>query len=250
MPTEQSPLRQRVREELLRLRKLSTGVTVEAIALSPTICALLGAGDPYIAYTTLQHRFLDLEPTKELSALAASLGLTADGDTHLKRLDAYGLEAYLDQRQVRRYSDKGVNIAADLITTNWPTQTVPQLTVSVDYDNRTLPPVWGIHLMTKHLHVVEMKPLRPIIRLGETTSEPDLVLITREDQRWQYSATADPLFLSDEQQETSLSLSWRGELWPKFNVEWITPSPLMVTESLGNKLMLRLRNSNQDDSSD
>jgi hypothetical protein len=238
---EAPSLQQRVRGELLRLRKLPTGLTVETMALSPTICGLLGAGDPYVAYTSLQHRLLEAVGSRELDALTASLGLSAEGDTHLKRLDAYGAHIHLDQRQVRRYSDKGVDMAVELITTNWPTQTVPQLTALVQYASGSASAEWHIQVFTRWLDVVAMRAPALTLMSGSTRKELEPHWAADQQDVWDTAATTEPLIITDSKEETSLILVWRGELWPKFNTQWLTPSPSMVSESLGNKLMLRLR---------
>ena len=229
-------LEDRVLAELLQLRKQATGVTVDTLARAPVICALLGAGDPYIAYTRLSHEILDSDLDLAVMAAAASLGFMADGDTHLKRLDALGLDVGMEQRQVRRYSDRGVRTPARLIATNWPTETVPQLTAAVLRSGEG----WEVHLATARLLVVEMRQVSVTLLAGDTREDLAPEWATTNDETWQHAHTAQPLRVPDNVQETSVVLVWRGELWPKYAVTWVGEHADATSESLGNKLMLRL----------
>lgn len=229
-------LEERVLAELLQLRKHTTGVTVEALAYAPVICALLGAGDPYVAYTRLSHEILNSDLDLAVRAAGASLGLLADADTHLKRLDAFGADIGMEQRQVRRYSDRGVRILARLIATNWPTVTVPQITAAVLRSEEG----WELHLATARLLVVEMRPVSVSVLAGDTREELAPQWTIARDETWQHARTVRPLWVPDQDRETSVVLVWRGELWPKHAVTWVGPHTGAMSESLGNKVMLRL----------
>ena len=124
-----APLDERVYLELLELRKSRFGITVDSIAHANVICQLLGAGDPFLAYSRIRHEILNSDFGLPIMAAAASLGLTVKGEGHLNRLTSFGSELYLDQRQVRRYSDKGLRELARMIVTNWPTETSPELSL-------------------------------------------------------------------------------------------------------------------------
>jgi hypothetical protein len=52
--------------------------------------------------------------------------------------------------------------------------------------------------------------------------------------------TAAPVIVPRTDVETSLVVVWRGELWPKWNVEWHSDGSSVSAETLGNKLLLRL----------
>lgn len=229
-------LEERVLAELLHLRKQSTGVTVDALARSRLICDLLGAGDPYVAYTRLSHEILDSDLDLPVKAAAASLGLLAEGDTHLKRLDAFGDEVGMDQRQVRRYSDRGIRTLARLIATNWPTETVPRLTAAVVRAEQS----WELHLATARLLAVEMRPVTVTLLAGSIRKEIAPKWATWDDDAWQQSHTVEPMRIADKGKETSVVIVWRGELWPKHAVSWIGEHADATSESLGSKLMLRI----------
>src|SRR3954462_12996318 len=109
-------LEERVRGELLALRKTSDGATVETLGGAPVISGLLGNGDPRTAYNRLKHIVLDAEQNTAMAAAASSLGFASDRPTHLGRLEDFGAERGYDQRQVRRYSDRGVRNLAQLVT--------------------------------------------------------------------------------------------------------------------------------------
>ena len=229
-------LEERVFAELVQLRKQAAGVTVDALARTTLIRDLLGAGDPLVAYTRLSHEILDSDLDLPVRAVAASLGFLADGDSHLKRLDAFGEQVGMEQRQVRRYSDRGIRTLARLIATNWPTETAPRLTAAVVRDERG----WELHLVTARLLVVEMRAPTVTLLTGTTREHTAPVWTTRDDDTWQHAHTTVPLRIPDERVETSIVIVWRGELWPKHAVTWIGPHTDATSESLGNKLMLRL----------
>ena len=229
------PLAELVLDELRALRRHPGGVTVDTLALAPVICRLLGSGDPYLAYTRLQHGLIDATADRTLRAAAASLGFSTTGDTHLERLDEAGDELGLDQRQVRRLSDQGLTALAALISTNWTIEAVPELTAVVT----STPDGFMIAVVASRPQVVEM-------------SEPDIDLLTGDVREtphldWRSSTTgeieqlqASPIAVPQGAVETSLMIIWRGELWPKFTVHWHGDISNVTTETLGNKLMLRL----------
>lgn len=232
---EQS-LEERVLAELLALRKQAAGVTVDTLARATVVSDLLGAGDPVVAYTRLGHEILDSDLDLPVKAAAASLGFLAAGDTHLKRLDAFGAQIGMEQRQVRRYSDRGIRTLARLIATNWPTETAPRLSVAVVRSERD----WEIHLTAERLHAVEMHEPSVTVLAGGTSHNLAPAWMTRDDHVWQRTHTVEPLRASDDGVETSVVIVWRGELWPKHAVTWIGSHTGATSESLGNKLMLRL----------
>ncbi|NQX29533.1 hypothetical protein HQQ81_19490 [Microbacteriaceae bacterium VKM Ac-2854] len=229
-------LDERVLAELLQLRKQTAGVTVETLAHASLICDLLGAGDPYVAYTRLGHEILDSDLGLPMQAAAASLGFLAEGRTHLERLDAFGLEVGMEQRQVRRYSDRGIRTLARLIATNWPTETVPRLDATVV----RVVDGWELHLVTARLLLVEMRT--PVVTLlqGASRSRINLRWKTRAESTWEYARTEAPLYVADREDETSVAVVWRGELWPKLCLTWIGAHVDGACETLGNKLVVRL----------
>ncbi|MCS4275141.1 hypothetical protein M2390_000299 [Mycetocola sp. BIGb0189] len=230
-------LEARVGAELRGLRKLRGGITVEAISHMNVICQLLGAGDPYVAYTKLQHEVLASNLDISIKAAAASLGFSSSGQSHLDRLNEFAAEAGLEQRQVRRHSDRGIAVLATLISSNWAVETVPQLTAIIEY---VAGAGWRIHLRTQRLHVVEMSEPEVTVMVGSTHDEYEMKWIHGDRRSWRYGHTSTPLNVRETSEDVSVVVVWRGELWPKFNVQWLTPCPYMVSETLGNKVMLRL----------
>ncbi|NEM90905.1 hypothetical protein [Galbitalea soli] len=236
-------LEAKVLDDLKMLRKFSNGVTVHTLAEASTICRLLGEGDPYVAYTRLQHALLDATSDRTVRAAAASLGLTSEGQSHLDRLEDAGAElGGIDQRQARRLSDRGLAVIAKLIATNWTVEAVPELTALVS----TTPEVCQIIITTQKPSVIYM-------------SEPEIELWVGSGRRsadttWEYVDRGGteiarphlPLEVPNGGVETSATIVWRGELWPKYTVRWVDVAKGVASETLGNKLMLRF-NFRQDD---
>ena len=234
--TQPDRLLDQVHEELRALRKTRGGVNVESIAHAPTICQLLGAGDPYVAFSRLRHQILESNFGPSIMAAAASLGLTVERDNLLDRLQAFGDENYLEQRQVRRYSDRGLDELSQMIVTNWPTETVPQLDLIVGLSSQ----VCELQMWTKCLNAVEMKAARCLILQGESQADPELQWDTDVDEVWSRSRLANPVLVRLASEPTSIVVVWKGELWPKFSATILGPLPRVCYESLGNKLMVRI----------
>ena len=89
-----SLLEQRVRAELLTARKSSEGLSPNSMARCPTLTALLGDGDPRVAFTQLQTRILETidqdDDVTPILAASYSLGFASKGATHLDRLTDFG----------------------------------------------------------------------------------------------------------------------------------------------------------------
>jgi hypothetical protein len=115
--------------ELRHLRKRSEGVTVDALAATPTITHLLGAGDAQLAFTRLQHHLIDEAHERTIKAAAAALGLSSGSNTVLGRLEDGARDLSVDQRHVRRLSDQGLEALASFITSSWLVEAVPELTL-------------------------------------------------------------------------------------------------------------------------
>lgn len=230
-------LEAKVLSELKVLRKNPSGVTVHTIASAQIICRLLGSGDPYLAYTRLQHALLDATGERTVRASAASLGFSSDGGTHLDRLEDAGAElGGIDQRQARRLSDQGLEIVAKLIATNWTVEAVPALTAFVSVRSTT----FEIMLATNKPSVIEMS--EPEIALWVGSGRMPVV------QMWDQvngdeavkSRLRQSLSIPRSETETSVVIIWHGELWPKFTVQWLGDVQAVASETLGNKLLLRL----------
>lgn len=230
-------LEERVRAELLAVRKTADGLCLATMATSPVICSLLGDGDLAIALSTLKLRALDMPATTSLKAALSSLGLTSSGRTHLARLEDFGSEHTYDQRQVRRYSDTGIRQLATTIATNWSTISVPTLDVTIApaSDNAV-----QVFVASSRYEFIDMRPLRVTLRQAEEEAELALQLEEEAQGSRLEQRTTKPIEISI-QTETSLTFVWRGELWPKFALRLTGDhSQRMVSsESLGNKLMVR-----------
>ena len=230
-------LEERVRAELLAIRKTADGMTVATLSASPVTCGLLGNGDPLVAYNAIKHLLLDADADTALSAAMSSLGLSSDQATHLGRLEEFGFAHHYDQRQVRRYSDKGIRQLARSIATHWATISVPQLDVTVV---QTGPDTVEAFARSRHHYYIEMRPLRTTVRGNDgVPNDLDLAPTTRDDGLWLSYQYPNGIQLAVKP-ETSLTLVWAGELWPKYAVQLIGPVEQLVltTESLGSKLML------------
>jgi hypothetical protein len=77
--------------------------------------------------------------------------------------------------------------------------------------------------------------------VGPDRFQPDIDWRTTDRVPWQHWHAATPIVIEDEERETSVVIVWRGELWPKHNIAWRGASPVAESESVGNKLVLRLR---------
>lgn len=225
-----------VLDELKQLRKRGSAVTVDAMGLAPTICTLLGAGDPLLAFTRLQHHLLDEAHERSITAAAASLGFLSEGNTHLARLTEAEALLHVNQRQVRRYSDEGLLQLAALITTNWTIEVVPELTVDVIAE----PAGVMLALHAHHPSVVAMRdPVVELLSESERVALP--IAWSRADAEEQVQLRGSmPVRVAYDAQETSLTVQWRGEVWPKFTVRLHGGASPSTVESLGNRLMLRL----------
>jgi hypothetical protein len=229
-------LEAKVLDDLKMLRKSRNGVTVQGMAEAATICRLLGNGDPYIAYTRLQHALLDATSDRTIRAAAASLGFSSDGASHLDRLEDAGTDlGGIDQRQARRLSDRGMLVLAKLISTNMTFEAVPELTASVAGNP------WE--------HVAMFTSSRPLlVEMGM----PEVELLVGERREaivdtWHAEvrdeveiATWGPIRAKRTELETSLTVVWRGEIWPKFMVRWVADPSGADCEMLGNKLRIHL----------
>ena len=96
-----------------------------------------------------------------------------------------------------------------------------------------------IHLSANRPLVVEMRDPVVDVLVGQERSVPKLDWVRRIAGELEYGALRQPLFVERTVQATSVVIVWRGELWPKFTVAWQDVRHDVVSESLGNKLMLR-----------
>jgi hypothetical protein len=230
--------RESVLDELRALCKRADGASVAAVSVSPTICRLLGNGDPLVAWSRLQHLALNTPWSRDVEAACYSLGFASDATTHLARLEEFASGFYVDQRQARRYSDRGLLQLAQLITTNWVLDAVPSLDIVLIgsgpsevamYARASTPQVVGMQL--PEVHVIGDD--------GEQRLDVEYVEVPGEQVVGHRFARPITVEVTG---ETSIVVRWFGELWPKFSVQisgtWPTFTP--VVETLGAKAIVRL----------
>lgn len=224
----------------MAIRKTPAGLTVAALAACPVTSGLLGNGDPVVAYNAIKHQLLKVDADTALMAAMSSLALSSGQTTHLGRLEDFGSEHGYDQRQVRRYSDRGIGQLARLIATNWATISVPQLDVTVV---QTGLDALGVFPSWRHHYYIEMRPLKVTLRGGD--GEPhdlDLATDQTDDGLWLRYACPDGVQLRVEP-EASVIFVWVGELWAKYAVEVVgrLEQVRVAVESLGSQLMIKGR---------
>ena len=203
------------------------------------MCDLLGNGDPEVAHVQLTLKVLEIiEAEDDVMALEAacySLGLATQASTHLRRLEEFGAKHFIDQRQARRYSDRGIKQLARLIATNWTTQTVPEATVIVI---GMAPGKIGFTIRLRCQRHVDMREPKVGIWLRDQDAPDPL------DIAWKRTSEPDALWTEDEfqtseildvHQETTIRLVWRGEVWPKFTVVLTgdIDATMLTSETLG-----------------
>lgn len=212
-------LEEAARDELLRMRKTADGVTVGALARTDALRQVLGGGDPRVAYNALKHVLLNHADDLAVTAAGYSLGYASDGSTHLDRLIEFGRLHGYDQRQARRYSDRGIIAVARHIGSEWTLEASPVLRVVViRADNAG----FDLLLQAERLDFIEM-------------GEPNIELVADDRQRrnlevrWVTDAsnpakhcevahiTIIPRVVPGKVAQY-LSILWTGEVWPKFEV--------------------------------
>ncbi len=211
-----------IHAELVAARKRPGGLSPQTMALCPVMCDLLGNGDPEVAHVELSLKLLELieaeDDVRAIEAACYSLGLTTAADTHLARLEEFGAKHFLDQRQARRYSDRGLEQLARLISTHWTVPTVPEATLILI---GVLPGQIGFTVQTRRQRHVDMRdPAVSVWQDGDKERTPLAV-------QWKRTSEPDALWVKDEfetphvlvvKTETTLRVVCRGETWPKFTV--------------------------------
>lgn len=205
------------------------GLSPQTMAQCPVLCDLLGNGDPEAAHVQLCLKVLEIiEAEDDVMALEAacySLGLATAADTHLRRLEEFGSKHFIDQRQARRYSDRGVRQLARLIATNWTTQTVPEATVIVI---GTAPREVGFTVRLRCQRHVDMRA--PEVGIWPVEQdEPDPLVVT-----WKRTSGPDALWTEDEfaipkvlQLEQRRRSGWSGAVRSGRSSPWSSPETLM-----------------------
>lgn len=252
-----------VRSELLAVRKRPEGLSPHSMADCPTIVALLGDGDPLLAFTRLETRILarlefddDVTP---LNAVAYSLGLASHGRTHLERLTDFGETYGYEVRQARRHSDLGVQQLATLICSNWIVDTVPVVNVVLTgHPDGSA----DVAVATERPRFVDMRPVQiqcyhadggPPEKLHDFTSSPRFEPAARPtydsdgegllpDDLRVCQRLVEPLILSPLGDEGThgLRITWPGEVWPCFDTRVVGPikSFASIFRTVGNAITI------------
>ncbi|WOQ17593.1 hypothetical protein [Raineyella sp. W15-4] len=230
-------LDEQVLTELRALRRRADGVTPTGVADCAVICHILGAGNPDIAYTALRDAILSLDQTTAIRAAAASLGFAASGSTHLDRLTEFGTAEGYDQRQVRRYSDKGLRQIASYLSSQWVLVASPKLTLTLttpDEDH-----VW-VHVSARRYYFIDMRT--PELSLWQEDQRTIQAIDWRHGQSDAYDTTEGAALLPSTT-PFIVSVIWHGELWPLFELDLDAHiSRGVLTRSLGSHIQVALDN--------
>lgn len=249
--TEPPAVERLVRQELLAARKSPNGLSANSMAAYPTMRDLLGDGDPLIAFQRLHHRILETLDTNDdvraIEAAVYSLGLGSAGKTHLARLEDFGTEYGYEVRQVRRYSDKGIEQLARLITSNWIVHTVPTLEVFlVQQSNGS----FAVSLRTTRQHFIDMHDVQAYEQEGDSPRTPRPTTLQAEDTAPSGSlpsrvteTLAQPFVLKAAKPGTPrhLRFVWQGEVWPRFVLNLvgsIEDGQVITSQTLGNAMQV------------
>lgn len=232
---EQSASVGAVLAELKAIRKRRFGMTKDTLAASPLIVGFLGNGDAEVAHSVFIQSALRHDWQQEIEAALYSLGIECEKETHLDRLEAFATEWFMDQRQARRYSDKGLEQIAQLITTNWAVFSTPTIQLAYSYVEAL--GQLRIDVVARHLLATAMKqPKFTVVEYGTTTELIYPIAVSEDDQHRTLRTT---LYCDwNPGQPFELTTIWRGELWPMFEqtfVEAVTSNQSHSFHSAGNK---------------
>jgi len=256
--TRKPVLERQVLDELLAARKTPEGLTQGQMARSPILTALLGDSDPVAALDHLLRSVMEYTATTDdplaVTAAAYSLGLAREldsrADTHLARLEAFGEQFGFEQRQARRYSDKGVKELTRLVTTTWMRQAQPELhliviglspgsiALTIDTQVRVATPMrtprLGLSRDDESMQQVELEfDSNPEARSNTDTGT---VSVAPLDSDHVHRRLARPMRIGLGANSTRLLLRW-APLWPKFTVavmEQVRLDADVVVEAFGN----------------
>lgn len=249
-----------VRAELLAARRSPEGLSANSMTHFPAMRDLLGDGDPLVAFKRLTHRLLETLDTKDdvraIEAAAYSLGLASSETTHLARLEEFGTEYGFEVRQVRRYSDKGIEQLAQLITSNWVVHTVPTLEVFMAQQSNAS---FAVTLRTTRQHFIDMRAVEAYEQQGDEprTARPTVFRAETADQQTGVGSSGSPDSTSPRITETlekpfvlrpveagvprHLRFVWQGEIWPRFAlsiVGTISSDQVVTSQTLGNTMQI------------
>ncbi len=119
----------------LRLRA-DSGVVRDIVARLPTLCRLLGRGDPYLAVGELRDLLSTLAAAEDREVLAFYYSLTPGKDS-TDRIREAGERLHVEYRRARDLSDFGLLKVAEIIGSNADWQ-VPFMRAAVDVHDSTV----------------------------------------------------------------------------------------------------------------
>lgn len=268
-PTEAAVLRleERVRAELLAVRKTAAGLSPHSMARCPVMVMLLGNGDPLVAFTQLESRILKEIETKDdvvaLEAASFSLGFASSASTHLDRLNAFGEERGYEARQARRHSDKGIDELARLIAQNWNQYMTPiaeiligeqaDQSISVGVQN-TRPRFIGMEAMRVDFPTARDKSNYGNVRY-RFIEHAGSIHYSYTETRASTSLPADIMITSlltpslvcpapHPSSPALLTFVWRGEAWPLWQITLLGPlneTTMLRSRIFGNKLEVSIQ---------
>lgn len=245
-------LEKKVHEELLAARKTAEGLSPNAMSRYTTIVALLGDGDPAVAFARLQARILETlelgDDVIPIEAAAYSLGFASHHKTHLDRLVAFGIERGYEARQARRYSDRGVAQLASLICSNWVVHAVPSVEI---YLTEQSDHSFAFTVRTRRQRFVDMHTLRirqhteggglqPLPGLPAFATVPNPADDTDPEALWITEQLERPAHIPAARPGTpgvAIRVDWQGEIWPRFSITTvgaIHASTVVTSQTLGN----------------
>uniref|UniRef100_UPI003D8A33A1 hypothetical protein n=1 Tax=Gordonia sp. B7-2 TaxID=3420932 RepID=UPI003D8A33A1 len=202
----------RLLDELRTLRKRAGGATISGVATSPALCQLLGNGDPLVAWNRLQHLALEKEWSREIEAACYSLGFASTATTHLGRLEDFSAQFHMDQRQARRYSDRGLEELSRLISSNWVVHAVPTCDVVLNMASAV---TCDVYARCEHPETLRMDELRVDVVREDTIDQLECQFVA-EHRNGRCSIHFARPAVVPVIGETSVIVQWTGETWPKF----------------------------------
>ncbi len=237
-------LEEMARQELLAMRKSTDGATVGAIARSQALLNVLGSGDPKFAYNALKHAILAMDSSTEVTAATYSLGFASNGRTHLDRLTDFGAEYGYDQRQARRYSDKGIVEIARYVASQWTVEASPHLELHILSVNDA---AMEFFVRCRRFDFIEMRV--PLVE--QLMHDGQRVALDCEWRRVPDEAQlkhVGHVIAQPHGNPVHLTVLWNGETWPRFVVDCLEPLPKGISvSSLGARLALWIPTNAQED---
>lgn len=200
------------------MRKHADGVTVGALSHTQAILHVLGGGDPRVAYNSLKHVLLRLGDSLAVTAASYSLGYASNGSTHLDRISDFGRDYGYDQRQGRRYSDRGIAEISRRVASEWTVEASPTLEVTVKQLDRN---VIALDTCFEHFYFIDMQQPKIELQLDgvrlEARCDWNLVseypLVSARSSRLKVDIANQP-------ELSGVSFLWRGEAWPQFQTHF------------------------------